>query len=103
MSTFLLLAVAFLTEPKRVQVTALDGQSAVGTLVELNDQQVVIEPAVIEPGGPVRREFKFAEVRLISPVVEKGAANSRGGSGAMAPRPTVWLETIDGSRIPGAG
>ena len=66
MTTFLLfLAAAILAEPKQVQVNTLDGQSATGTLVELNGQQVVVEV------GDVKQTFKAGQVRMIVPAPEK--------------------------------
>jgi hypothetical protein len=97
MSALLLLAAAFLAEPKQVQVTALDGQTAVGALVELNDKQIVVQTQ------DAAKAFKSVEVRLIGPVDDKGGPRSaRSLSSDPAKRPPVWLETIDGSRIPGS-
>ncbi|HEV3416219.1 MAG TPA: NPCBM/NEW2 domain-containing protein [Pirellulales bacterium] len=83
-------------EPRQVQVTTLDGQIAVGALVELGDRQLVIETA------GAKQTFESADVRMIGPADDKGASKSAAGLLGER-RPTVWLETIDGSRIPAVG
>ena len=72
-------------------------------LVELTNRDVAIERA------DGKQTFDFAKVRLIAPADGNEASHSVGGTGAggtaadAAQQPTVWLETIDGSRIPGVG
>lgn len=98
MSALLLLAVALLAEPKKVQVTTLDGQTAAGALVELSDKQVAVQ------SQDSTKSFKASDVRFIGPAEETGGPHSASNvSSDPAKRPTVWLETIDGSRIPGSG
>jgi hypothetical protein len=98
MSTFLLLAAALLAEPKPVQVALVDGQTASGAIVALDAEHLVIEAT------DGKRTIDFANVRAISPADDKGASNSPSRFvGDPNRRPQIWLETIDGSRIPGTG
>jgi hypothetical protein len=97
-STFLLLAVALLTEPKQVQVGLLDGQTATGKLVSLDAEHVVIEST------DGKRTIDFATVRSIGPADDKGSPNPLSRFARDSSKPAlIWLETIDGSRIPGTG
>lgn len=95
MTAFLLLAASLLAEPKQVQVNTLDGQSAVGGLVELNDKQIAIQ------GADAAKTYKFAEVRTITPADQSGLPRSASKSFGNKP-PAVWLETTDGTRLRGA-
>jgi hypothetical protein len=98
MSALLLLAAAFLAEPKKVQVTTVDGRTAAGELVELSGQQVVVQ------SQDSIKSFRAADVRFIGPAEENGAPRSASRAPSdPAKRPAVWVETIDGSRIPGSG
>jgi NPCBM/NEW2 domain len=98
MSTFLLLAAVLLAEPKPVQVVLLDGQTATGTLVAVDAEHVVIQT------DDDKRTIDFTTVRSIIPADDKGASNSPSRYvGDSNKRPLIWLETIDGSRIPGTG
>jgi hypothetical protein len=97
MAAFLLFAAAFVADAKQFQVTALDGQTVTGTLVELSDKQIVLQT-----GGPTKT-FTSAQVRFIVPVDDKSALRASGRApGELGKRPAVWVETIDGSRISGA-
>jgi hypothetical protein len=98
MSTFLLLAAALLTEPKPVRVVLLDAQTVTGTLVSVDAEHVVVQ------AGDEKRTIDFISVRSISPADDKGSSNSPSRYvGDSNKRPLIWVETIDGSRIPGTG
>ena len=97
MAAILLFAAAFVADAKQFQVTALDGQTATGNLVELSDKQVVLQ------SDGAAKTLKSSDVRLVAPADDKaGLRPSARVSGEFGKRPAVWLETIDGSRIPGA-
>jgi len=96
MAAILLIAAAFVADAKQFQVTALDGQTAAGALTALNDKQVVLE----KDGAP--KTFRSSEVRYVGPVDDKSARLTARAPGEFGKRPAIWLETIDGSRIPGA-
>ncbi len=97
MTAFVLLLAGLLAEPKQYQLNTLDGQTAVGTLAELTDKQVVIQAA---DGA---KTFKFTEVRTIRPADQASGRPPSRGYGDPSKQPAVWMETTDGSRLPGVG
>jgi hypothetical protein len=82
-------------EPRQFRVTTIDGQILTGALDELGDRQLVVETA------GAKKTFNSTDVRMVAPVEEKGVPKFANGLTGER-RPAVWLETIDGSRIPGS-
>ncbi len=104
MGIFLLIAAAVLGDPQQFQVTTVDGQTIAGALSELTGEQITLATAGADP-----KTLKLNEIRKL-------VVASNGGKITGAPSPaqqqaekefarsaTIWIETIDGNRIPGVG
>ena len=101
MGLLILIAALLAVDAPQFQVDTVDGQSAVGALVQLNGQEVVVKTA----GGD--RTFKLSEVRFVGPPLAAETAAGKTASAAGQPSksgetPAVVLETLDGARLSGA-
>src|SRR5689334_24727328 len=97
MFALLLFAAALASDAKEVRVTTLNGRDgSVGKLVDMSSGKVVLQTK------DATIHFELSDVRYIEPVEDKAAPRTNRAPGEFGKRPAVWLETIDGSRIPGA-
>jgi hypothetical protein len=94
-----MLFVALATEAPQFRVDTLDGQSIVGSVVELSGQQLVLA------SDKGQQTLKLAEVRLLSPVDKApgqiGLPHQGTAAARHADKATLWVELIDGSRLSG--
>jgi len=80
---WLLIAASLLSAAPEVQVQTLAGQTTAGSVIELNDERVVVQAA----DGP----HSFTTKQLL--------AIASPGQGAQAAKPSVWVELVDQSRL----
>jgi hypothetical protein len=90
--------------------TFRDNDSAIGQLVQLNDQHAVVKlhrESTISGPGDDAPELTISDVRFITAVPKPAAKQANLSAATPPPKksldPTVILETIDGTRLTGFG